>query len=229
MLPLMSNYIKEQNHLNFTVVSTKIFTIYFNSTTSFFKYQERMARTKQVPRKSSGVPRYETQGKPIAPDSKKVISQLQTGPTQAVWMGMNRGSPPKKSLFKKVPKQTLASKVAKKARPSDRIKNDSPTGDKTARFRPGSVALREIRRYQKSTELLLRKLPFQRLVREIVHKIKGDGYRVQASALEAFQESTEAYIIDLFEDTQLCAIHAKRVTIMVRDMQLARRLRGERF
>lgn len=95
------------------------------------------------------------------------------------------------------------------------------------RFRPGTVALREIRRYQKSTELLLRKLPFQRLVREIAQEIKVD-LRFQTSALAALQESAEAYMVGLFEDTNLCAIHAKRVTIMPRDIQLARRIRNER-
>lgn len=106
------------------------------------------------------------------------------------------------------------------------------------RYRPGTVALREIRRYQKSTELLIRKLPFQRLVREICQDIKY-GLRFQSAALAALQEAVEAYLVSLFEgiapmfpslipDTNLCAIHGKRVTVMPKDMQLARRLRGER-
>ena len=81
------------------------------------------------------------------------------------------------------------------------------------RYRPGTVALREIRRYQKSTELLIRKLPFQRLVREIAQDFKTD-LRFQSSAVMALQEASEAYLVGLFEDTNLCAIHAKRVTIM---------------
>ncbi|GBP94788.1 Histone H3 [Eumeta japonica] len=93
-------------------------------------------------------------------------------------------------------------------------------------FGPGTVALREIRRYQKSTELLIRKLPFQRLVREIAQDFKTD-LRFQSSAVMALQEASEAYLVGLFEDTNLCAIHAKRVTIMPKDMQLARRIRGE--
>jgi histone H3 len=100
------------------------------------------------------------------------------------------------------------------------------TGGK-ARYRPGTVALREIRRYQKSTELLIRKLPFQRLVREIAQDFKTD-LRFQSSAVMALQEASEAYLVGLFEDTNLCAIHAKRVTIMPKDIQLARRIRGER-
>jgi len=89
------------------------------------------------------------------------------------------------------------------------------------------VALREIRRYQKSTELLIRKLPFQRLVREIANEFKTD-LRFQSTAILALQEASEAYLVGLFEDTNMCCIHAKRVTIMPKDIQLARRLRGER-
>jgi histone H3 len=91
---------------------------------------------------------------------------------------------------------------------------------------PGTVALREIRKYQKSTELLIRKLPFQRLVREIAQEHKPD-LRFQSTAIAALQEAAEAYLVSLFEDTNLCAIHAKRVTIFPRDIQLARRIRGE--
>jgi histone H3 len=98
---------------------------------------------------------------------------------------------------------------------------------KPHRYRPGTVALREIRKYQKSTELLIRKLPFQRLVREIAQDFKTD-LRFQSSAVLALQEAAEAYLVGLFEDTNLCAIHAKRVTIMPKDIQLARRIRGER-
>merc|ERR1712046_313075 len=93
------------------------------------------------------------------------------------------------------------------------------------RFRPGTVALREIRKFQKSTELLIRKLPFQRLVRDIAGAFKND-LRFQSSAVLALQEASEAYMVGLFEDTTLCAIHAKRVTIMPKDIQLARRIRG---
>jgi histone H3 len=98
---------------------------------------------------------------------------------------------------------------------------------KPRRYRPGTVALREIRRYQKSTDLLIRKLPFQRLVREIASSFQHD-LRFQGSAILAMQEASENYLVSLFEDTNLCAIHAKRVTIMPKDIQLARRIRGER-
>jgi histone H3 len=99
------------------------------------------------------------------------------------------------------------------------------TVKKPHRYRPGTVALREIRQYQKTTELLIRRLPFQRLVREVAQDFKPD-LKFQSVALQALQEAAEAYLVSLFEDTNLCAIHAKRVTIMVKDMQLARRLRG---
>ncbi|UYV76285.1 HIST1H3D [Cordylochernes scorpioides] len=98
---------------------------------------------------------------------------------------------------------------------------------KPRRYRPGTVALREIRRYQKSTELVIRKLPFQRLVREIAQDY-NTNVRFQSLAMGALQEACEAYLVGLFEDTNLCAIHGRRVTIMPRDVQLARRIRGER-
>ncbi|ODM89220.1 histone H3.3 [Orchesella cincta] len=97
------------------------------------------------------------------------------------------------------------------------------------RYRPGTVALRQIRRYQKSTEMLIPKLSFQRLVREVVGAFEGHNFRFQVLALEALQEASEAYITGLFEDTNLCAIHARRVTIMPKDVQLARRIRGNAF
>ncbi|WAQ92679.1 hypothetical protein PtA15_17A161 [Puccinia triticina] len=125
----------------------------------------------------------------------------------------------RKSTGGKAPRKQLAAKAARKSAPA--------TGGvkKPHRYRPGTVALREIRRYQKSTELLIRK--FQRLVREIAQDFKTD-LRFQSSAVMALQESAEAYLVGLFEDTNLAAIHAKRVTIQPKDIQLARRLRGER-
>nr|AAA33907.1 histone 3 [Oryza sativa]AAA74190.1 histone H3 [Oryza sativa Indica Group] len=127
----------------------------------------------------------------------------------------------RKSTGGKAPRKQLATKAARKSAPA--------TGGvkKPHRFRPGTVALREIRKYQKSTELLIRKLPFQRLVREIAQDFKTD-LRFQTSAVRALQEAAERYLVGLFEDTNLCAIHAKRVTIMPKDIQLARRIRGER-
>ncbi|XP_033750463.1 histone H3.3-like [Pecten maximus] len=104
---------------------------------------------------------------------------------------------------------------------------DEASLKKPHRFRPGTVALREIRMYQKTTELLIRKLPFQRLVREIALKISKFNYKFKVAALASLQEACEAFLVGLFEDTNLCAIHAKRVTIMPRDIKLARRIRGD--
>ena len=127
----------------------------------------------------------------------------------------------RKSTGGKAPRKALATKAARKSAPS--------TGGVKAphRFRPGTVALREIRRYQKSTELLIRKLPFQRLCREVAQEFKFD-IRFQSHAIMALQEASEAYLAALFEDANLCAIHAKRVTIKPEDIKLARRIRGER-
>ena len=109
----------------------------------------------------------------------------------------------------------------------------SPCCTQPHRYRPGTVALREIRKYQKSTELLIRKMPFQRLCREICDDIqtakREEKLRFQASAILALQTMAEAYLVGLFEDTNLCAIHANRVTIMPKDIRLARRIRGERM
>lgn len=132
----------------------------------------------------------------------------------------------RKSTGGKAPRKLLAVKAARKTAPATNgVK-------KPRRYRPGTRALQEIRKYQRSTELLIRRLPFQRLVREIFAKEEGrrpvpGGYRIQSNALFALQEASEAYLVSLFEDVNLCALHAKRVTIMVADMQLARRIRGE--
>ena len=127
----------------------------------------------------------------------------------------------RKSTGGKAPRKQLATKAARKSAAS--------TGcvKKPHRYRPGTVALREIRRYQNSTELLIRKLPFQRLVREIAQDFKTD-LRCQSTAIMALREASESYLVSLFEDTNLCALHAKRITILPKDIQLAGRIRGER-
>ena len=135
----------------------------------------------------------------------------------------------RKNTGAKAPRKHLANKAARKTATNvaSVIASNKGGVKKPHRYRPGTVALREIRKYQKSTDLLIRKLPFQRLVREIASEYKND-LRFQSSAVLALQEAAESYMIGLFEDTNLCAIHGKRVTIMPKDMQLARRLRGER-
>ena len=126
-----------------------------------------------------------------------------------------------KSTSGKAPRKQLATKAALKSAPSTGEVNEPH------RYRLGTGTLREIRRYQKSTELLIGKLPFQRLVREIAQDFKTD-LRFHSAAIGALQEASEAYLVGLFEDTSLCALHAKRVTIMPKDIQLARCIRGER-
>ena len=134
-----------------------------------------------------------------------------------------------KPLTKKLTAANARKNAAKANQAQQKNLGNPQTGGlkKPMRYRPGTVALREIRRYQKSTELLIRKLPFNRLVREIAQDFRSD-LRFQAQAIGALQEASEAYLVGLFEDTNLCAIHAKRVTIMPKDIQLARRIRGER-
>jgi len=106
----------------------------------------------------------------------------------------------------------------------------TPKGEdekKMRRYKPGTVALREIKRYQKSIDLLIPRAPFARLVRNICQDLHDD-LRFSSDALRALQESSEAYLVGIFEDTNLCAIHANRATIFRKDMLLARRLRGDR-
>ena len=132
--------------------------------------------------------------------------------------------------LKKAPAKKEAAQAAKKSG----MKAPKGGVKKRYRYRLGTVALKQIRQYQKSTELLIRKLPFQRLVREIagdtdvIRSPLCGKVRFQSAAIMALQEASEAYLVGLFEDSNLCAIHAKRVTIMPKDIQLARRIRGER-
>ena len=110
----------------------------------------------------------------------------------------------------------------------DKARVPHRTTKRKHRYRPGTLALREIRHYQKKTNLLIKRAPFARLVREIAQGCRQD-LRFQNTAIGALQEAAEAYLVGLFEDTNLCAIHAKRITIMPKDIQLARHIRGERM
>ena len=164
----------------------------------YFREWNNMARTKKMARKST---RKRARNQLAMNLPRKTLSQEQARKNvakAAAAVQKNLGNPPRMGGLKR-PMQ----------------------------YRPGTVALREIRHYQKSTELLIRKLPFNRLVREIAQDFKVN-LRFQAAAIEALQEASEAYLVGLFDDTNLCAIHAKRVTIMPKDIQLARRIRGER-
>ena len=136
-------------------------------------------------------------------------------------MAKQKTTPRKSDVGGKQPRQEIPTRPARKTNPV------SGGVEKPHRYRPGTIALREIRQYQKSTDLLIRKAPFQCLVREIAQDFKTD-LRFQNAAIMALQEAAEAYLVGLFEDTNLCAVHAKRVTIMLKDIQLARRIRGEK-
>ena len=129
--------------------------------------------------------------------------------------------------------ETKRGKGKGKGKSMKKVPKEEAVKKRKFRYRPGTLALREIRRLQKSTELLIPKAPFQRLVREIVqnlnyHTGNTNPWLWQTAALGALHEAAESYLVGLFEDTNLCAIHAKRVTIMPRDVHLARRIRGER-
>ena len=133
-----------------------------------------------------------------------------------------------------MPKTKVAAKAkaATKKVASKAIKKTAPAAGgmkekRKMRHKPGTVVLREVKRYQKSIDMLLPRAPFQRLVRGITADMDHE-LRFQGQALHALQEAAEAYIVGVFEDTNLCAIHAKRMTVMKKDMDLARRIRGDR-
>ena len=191
-------------------------------------------------------PKVPSTGEPPEPD----LGMLPLGPRKTVGgrpkPGTSLQSKPKPSARSVREAQEELKRVLAKKREEERKKaaarlakkggQKAPKGGvkKHYRYRPGTVALKQIRQYQKSTELLIRKLPFQRLVREIacdseiITSPLCGKVRFQSAAIMALQEAAEAYLVGLFEDTNLCAIHAKRVTIMPKDIQLARRIRCER-
>ena len=133
-----------------------------------------------------------------------------------------------KALHKQLQPKTRKKKKGKKQGGGKTLPASQQGTRKPHRYRPGTVALQEIRHYQKSTELLIRKLPFQRLVREIAQDLGKMSIHFQSGAIIALQEASEAYLVGLLEDANLCVVHAKRVTIMTKDIQLAHRIRGER-
>lgn len=136
-------------------------------------------------------------------------------------LARNNGNATQQKGASKLPRKA---KVVRKTTTASKVTKSKDK--KKRRFRPGTVALREIRRYQKSTDTLIPKLSFQRLVREIAQEIRPE-FRFQSAAIGALQESSEQFLVGLFQDVNVCAIHARRVTIMPRDVHLARRLRGD--
>jgi len=134
---------------------------------------------------------------------------------------------------KGVPKKREVSSRAQKGSERQAAKAKAPAaphslpGEKRPyRHKAGSVAKREIKRYQKTTNLLIPKASFERMVREVSETLKK-GMRFTSTAIEAVQTSAEDYLVKLFEDASLCAAHGKRVTVMDKDIYLARRIRGE--
>jgi histone H3 len=114
--------------------------------------------------------------------------------------------------------------VANKAQKAAGVRIGEVVILKKKSIKPGVMALREIRKYQNSTEFLIKRMPFQRLVREYAVRFMKD-VRFQGTAIDAIQEASEAFLVNLFDDTNQLAIHAKRVTIMPKDMKLADMLR----
>ena len=118
--------------------------------------------------------------------------------------------------------------VQKPGKSSQGVKKTTQEGTEKAkrRTRPGAKALREIKMYQRSTDTLLPRAALQRVIKEITAKYYPEA-RYSYGAIDAVQQCVESYMVGLFEDTQLCAVHAKRMTVMTKDMRLARRIRGE--
>lgn len=119
----------------------------------------------------------------------------------------------------KKPAKTISSSASKQV--------PSSLSQAKAKFKPGSIALREIRKYQKSSDLLIRKRPFQRLVRHLVSF--NSELRFQSAALVIFQEAAENFLISLLEDAYRCAVHAKRVTLLPRDIILIYKIKYARY
>lgn len=183
-----------------------------------------MGRVKQT--KIPSLANSEKQGKQPQPESEPNTDQTQDALANKA-LGTSNGSTSTPTATKS-PRKHIASKEAQQKLKGGGLR----TGEKEKkekkphRFRPGTVALREIRKYQKSTDLLIRRLPFQRLCREIANEIGllEEGVRFRSEALGALQEGAEAYMIHLLDQCNLSALHAHRVTIMGKDMTFVREL-----
>ncbi|KAG8039338.1 hypothetical protein GUJ93_ZPchr0010g10506 [Zizania palustris] len=156
----------------------------------------------------------------LRPEPKKKL-QFERSPGRSPLPSAQRGGAGASATPKSA--RTAAGPSTQARTPGQQTKQKKPH-----RFRPGTVALREIRRYQKSIDLLIPFAPFVRVVREITGFYSMEVTRWTPEALHALQEAAEYHLVDLFEVTNLCAIHAKRVTILQKDIQLARRIGGRR-
>lgn len=191
-----------------------------------------MARVKQRP---------QTKRKATAVCPPSLVRRLETkrncfhdknNPVKRAQTGKKSGhGESSKRLYTNCPRPSKSSKTKGRGQSGrkvtgQRLSTEDVPRLRSKKYRPGQLALREIRRYQRSTDLLFKKAPFQRLVLEVASNFKSD-LRFQSSAVMAIQEAAESYLVELFEDSQLCALHAKRVTLQAKDIHLARRLRGE--
>ena len=171
-----------------------------------------MAHTKQTPRNPKIDRPTAAMGSDVQP-VRRVPSKLTSKK-----IAMKGGKQPRKHLLHKLIRQ-----------------NKSATGGikKPHRYHPGLLALRGICRYQQSTDCLIKRTPFNKLIKEISqeYRVCPDGpgtpsvqVRFQLTALAAFQEAAENFLVGLFEDVNLLAVHAKRVTVMPHDIRLALRI-----
>ena len=128
--------------------------------------------------------------------------------------------------LRKENEQQVKKMKVKKTRKEGKSKQEKEKEDKAKKTRRGLKALKEIKKYQINMEMLIRRLPFQRVVKEIVQKVQED-LRLQSAATLALQEAGEMFLVGLLEQSNLCALHVKRVTIMPKDIQLARHVRGD--
>lgn len=155
--------------------------------------------------------------------SSRSVSHERQSPSRLIFKKVNR----KRKILSKEDGAAFAAKKIKYTKSMVKLKPGwvMNGGNPRKRYKPGQGVLKEIRRYQKSTDLLLRKLPFSRLVREITEKISPVPIRFQGLAMECLQTSVETYLTQLFEDAYMCTLHAKRVTLFPKDIQLSLRIR----
>lgn len=211
-----------------------------------------MVRTKQTARKSTNTKLNISQSlKRDLGNDRKSDSTLRVCLQSLQFARKSTAKPSRTSVKKQFARKSCSTCTTVGTNVSDRkvphkVSNKDDVKPPGHRHKPGAKILREIRHYQNTTQLLLQRLPFQRLVRDICHGMKVD-VRFQVDSLEAFQVfffskfyrvfyfclslvnnppkvAAENFLTEVFEDTNLCAIHAKRVTIMPKDVQLAQRL-----
>jgi histone H3/H4 len=188
----------------------------FLTHSSLAAQQDEKKKTPGTPKRKQHTARKSTAGTPQS--ARKSQPSTSASPKQKASKGKDHRKSSTPVLKPSIRKDKSAGKQPRNLTPPRKLH----------RFRPGTKALMEIRKLQKSTHMLIPRMPFARLVREVAIDVtRCKELRWQTDALMCLQEAAEAYLVTLFEDTVLCAIHAKRVTVMPKDMNLARRIRGE--